>query len=655
MDMLAYSLGLLLAGIKIYLRLVKSLLYAIIPLKRHNTCEELKSPKEWRVKTNIRGEKMFKGFQFFFQMSMRYDKKYFIFMVLNQAALAVGTVAAMILPRFLINAILSENRDIQWISFLVLLSAGVPFVAAALNGIFENHIFLHRINVYNKFNRYMSERILQTDYVYVEQENFIELRKKAEKYLYGDYRGFGVVFENMVTAFGQVVIFLAAVGIISTMHPLFLFLFAGMAAIEAFLQGKIKKKNHQVSVEQVPLEHRMSYLNDVVANFEYGKELRINGLNQWISGKLKNQISVLMGFYTQIARNNDKMSLMSSFMMFIQQIATYGYLIYQILLAKMGIGDFTMYLSALNTFTSTLQKLSASLVDVKQYGEYYKYLEEYLNLPVQQGSGGEVIQKKGPHEIIFDHVSFTYPGQTEEALKNISLTIHQGEKIAIVGENGAGKTTLTKLLTRLYDADKGKISIDGKDIKKVDRDCLAELFAVVYQDFKLFSFTLKENIALDKSEDISDQEITDLLEKTGLSSKVNSLKKGVHTYVYKNFDPEGFQPSGGEAQKIALCRAAFKDADIIILDEPTAALDPKAEDDIYRRFDEIAGGRTTFYITHRLASTRFCDRIVVLKKGEICEVGSHSQLIEKGGYYARLYGLQAKYYKESREKGEEKL
>lgn len=196
---------------------------------------------------------MFKGFQFFFQMSMRYDKKYFIFMVLNQAALAVGTVAAMILPRFLINAILSENRDIQWISFLVLLSAGVPFAAAALNGIFENHIFLHRINVYNKFNRYMSERILQTDYVYVEQENFIELRKKAEKYLYGDYRGFGVVFENMVTAFGQVVIFLAAVGIISTMHPLFLFLFAGMAAIEAFLQGKIKKKNHQVSVEQVPL------------------------------------------------------------------------------------------------------------------------------------------------------------------------------------------------------------------------------------------------------------------------------------------------------------------------------------------------------------------------------------------------------------------
>ena len=565
-------------------------------------------------------------------------------MVLNQVALAVGVVAAMVLPRFLINAILRENRNMEWIVILVLLSAGIPFLTTTLNGVFENHIFLHRINVYNKFNRFMSERILQTDYVYVEQENFIELRKKAEKYLYGDYRGFGVVFENMITASGQAVIFLVTVGIISTMHPIFLVLFVALAALEAFVQGRIKKRNHKVSVEQVPLEHRMSYLNDVVANFEYGKELRINGLNQWISSKLKKQISVLMSFYTQIARNNDKMSLVSSFMMFIQQIATYVYLINQILINKLGIGDFTMYLSALNTFTGTLQNLSASLVDVKQYGEYYKYLEEYLNLPSHQKSGGQIIKKKEPHEISFENVSFTYPGQSQKALNNINLKIHQGEKIAIVGENGAGKTTLTKLLTRLYDADEGQILIDGKDIKEIDSNCLVDLFAVVYQDFKLFAFTLKENIALSKSDRTSDEEIASLLEKTGLSAKVKSLKNGVNTYIFKNFDEEGFQPSGGEAQKIALCRAAFKDADIIILDEPTAALDPKAEDEIYHKFDEIAGGRTTFYITHRLASTQFCDRIVVLNKGEICEIGSHAQLMEKNGYYAELYKLQAKYY-----------
>lgn len=588
---------------------------------------------------------MFKGFYFFFKMSMRYDKMYFGYMILNQLILFVGTIATIILPRYLINEILGSNQNINLIVLLILLATGVPFLATTLNGIFENHIFLHRINVYNKFNQFMSENILKTDYVYVEQESFIELRKKAERYLYGDYRGFGVVFENMIIALGQMLIFLSTVVIISTMHPIFLFLFAGLAIINALLQGKIKKKNNDISIKQVPLEHRMSYLNDVVANFEYGKELRINGLNEWISGKLKRHIKELMGFYSEIAKNNDKMSVISSLMMFVQQISTYVYLVWQILKERLGIGEFTMYLSALNTFTSALQKLSTSLVDVKQYSDYYRYLEEYLNLPTRQEGGGDTVNLGQPHEIEFQDVSFTYPGQQQAALKNINLKIYQGEKIAIVGENGAGKTTFTKLLTRLYDTDSGTILIDGKDIKNINSRCLVDLFAVVYQDFKLFSFTLKENIAFAKSDITSDAEIETLLKRVGLENKVGTLKNGVNTNVYKNFDEEGFQPSGGEAQKVALCRAAFKNADIIVLDEPTAALDPKAEDEIYRKFDEIVGDRITFYITHRLASTRFCDKIIVFDKGEICEVGTHDQLLALNGHYAELYKIQAQYYK----------
>lgn len=588
---------------------------------------------------------MFKGFQFFLKLSMKYDKKYFAYMILNQIVLFVGTIATIILPRYLINEILESERNANIILLLIVLATGIPFLATMLNGIFENHIFLHRINLYNKFNQFMSEHILKTDYVYVEQESFIELRKKAERYLYGDYRGFGVVFENMIIACGQLLVFFSTVVIISTMHPAFLFLFAAIAVIDALLQGKIKRKNNDVSIKQVPLEHRMSYLNDVVANFEYGKELRINGLNEWISEKLKKHIRMLMGFYSEIAKNNDKMSSISSVMMFVQQFATYLYLVWQILKNRLGIGEFTMYLTALNTFTSTLQKLSTSLVDVKQYSEYYQYLEEYLNLPTRQEYGGDTVERGIAHEIEFQDVTFTYPGQQQAALKGINLKIGQGEKIAIVGENGAGKTTFIKLLTRLYDADSGKILIDGKEIKNLSNQCLIDLFAVVYQDFKLFSFTLKENVALAKTENTSDETVEYLLKKVGLGAKVETLKYGVNTNVYKNFDEEGFQPSGGEAQKLALCRAAFKEADIIILDEPTAALDPKAEDEIYRKFDEIVGGRTTFYITHRLASTRFCDRIIVFDKGGICEIGNHEQLLELNGRYAELYKLQAQYYK----------
>lgn len=588
---------------------------------------------------------MLKGFVFFFQTSMKYDKKYFIYMVCNQLVLLVGAVAAVILPRFLLNAILYEDKNVEKIIFLVILSVGIPLFTTTGNGILENHIFQHRIHVYNQFNRFMSEKILKANYVFVEQESFIELRKKAEKYLYGDYRGFGVVFENMVTALGQGAVFLAAVIIISTLHPLFLLMFLGLAVLESVLQGKIKKKNYETSLKQVPLENRLVYLNDVVANFEYGKELRINAMGDWIGEKLKTHLKTLMGFYSDIAKNNDCMSILSALVMFIQQGSVYAYLVYQILLGNMGIGDFTMYLGALTTFTATLQNLTVSLVDVKQYGAYYTYLEEYLNTSsMGENKEGPVLSLGKPHEICFEDVSFSYPGAEHKALKNINLSIRQGEKIAIVGENGAGKTTLTKLLTRLYEADTGSIMIDGKNINEVNYEALMKLFAVVYQDFKLFSFSIKENIALAESDDARDEDILRYIEQFGLSPKVKTLKQGIYTSVYKNFDEEGFQPSGGEAQKIALCRAAFKNADIIILDEPTAALDPKAEDEIYRQFDEIVGGRTTFYITHRLTSTRFCDRIIVLKEGEICEAGTHEELMERRGVYAELYHLQAKYY-----------
>ncbi len=290
---------------------------------------------------------------------------------------------------------------------------------------------------------------------------------------------------------------LATVLIISTLHPVFLLLFLGLAVLESVLQGKIKKKNFDASLKQVPLENRLMYLNDVVANFEYGKELRINAMGDWIGEKLKSHLKPLMGFYGEIAKNNDCMSFLSALVMFIQQGSIYAYLMYQILLGHMGVGDFTMYLAALTTFTATLQNLTASLVDVKQYGAYYTYLEEYLN------------------------------------------TSCMGEKIAIVGENGAGKTTLTKLVTRLYEADAGCITIDGENINQVNYDALMKLFAVVYQDFKLFSFTLKENIALAGSDEAGDEDILRYIEQFGLSPRVKTLKQGIHTSVYKNFDEEG--------------------------------------------------------------------------------------------------------------------
>ena len=239
-------------------------------------------------------------------------------------------------------------------------------------------------------------------------------------------------------------------------------------------------------------------------------------------------------------------------------------------------------------------------------------------------------------------VSFRYPGQNTYSLKNINLTINAGEKLAVVGENGAGKTTFIKLLCRLYDPTEGEILLDGICIKDISYDSYLKLIGAVFQDYKLFAFTLKENICFDHEE--NDENIIDILQKNGMGDKIVELDKGIHTSVYKTFDENGFEPSGGEGQKIALARAIYKDAPIILLDEPTSALDPKAENELYQNFYNIVKGKTAVFISHRMSSTRICDRIILFQAGKIIETGTHEKLMAQKGKYYELFQMQAQYY-----------
>jgi ATP-binding cassette subfamily B protein/ATP-binding cassette subfamily C protein len=250
----------------------------------------------------------------------------------------------------------------------------------------------------------------------------------------------------------------------------------------------------------------------------------------------------------------------------------------------------------------------------------------------------------GDYIIEFKNVSFKYAGQNHYALKNVSITIKSGEKLSIVGENGAGKTTFVKLLTRLYDPTEGVILLNGVNIRDIDYEQYQSIMSAVFQDFKLFSFTLKENVALGAAETAYDKEIEDCLIRSGFADKLNRLDNGIYANIYKNFEPDGFEPSGGEGQKIALARALYKDAPVVILDEPTAALDPRAEYEIYQNFNNLVKGKTAVYISHRLSSSRFCDNIAVFKFGEIIEYGSHDELMSESGVYAELFNMQAQFY-----------
>ena len=265
-----------------------------------------------------------------------------------------------------------------------------------------------------------------------------------------------------------------------------------------------------------------------------------------------------------------------------------------------------------------------------------------LEYPVALEKGDKAVTGE-THVIEFSHVSFKYPRSEQYVLKDINLKITSGEHLSVVGLNGAGKTTFIKLLCRLYDVTEGEILIDGVNIKEYSEEEYRKLFAVVFQDFQLFAFSLKDNIAL--GDTAEDAEINRVLELAGFYEDAQKLPEGLDTMLYKSFDEKGTELSGGQQQKTAIARALYKDAPIVILDEPTAALDPVAEYDIYRRFDTLVGGKTAIYISHRLSSCKFCDRIAVFAENTIKEYGTHEELVDKkNGIYAELFAAQAQYY-----------
>ena len=312
------------------------------------------------------------------------------------------------------------------------------------------------------------------------------------------------------------------------------------------------------------------------------------------------------------------------------------------------VGDFSLYLSTIRTFNSSVQGLLTSYLDILNNGQYLKNYFEFMNLPTMLEDKKADIFVGDSMVFTFDNVSYKYPGQDNYVLKNINIEINSGEKLAIVGENGAGKTTLVMLLMRMFNPTEGRILLNGTDIRQFSAEEYFKMFSTVFQDFKLFAFQIKDNVSsLDESGRDVGQRVNLAIDKVGLRPKIDSLKKGINTYIDKIYENDGVLLSGGESQRIAIAQALYKDAPVIILDEPTASLDPRVETEIYTKFDKITTGKTAIYITHRLGSIRFCDRAIVLKDGQLLDIGSHDELMHNCPHYAELYNMQAQFYTNS--------
>ena len=412
--------------------------------------------------------------------------------------------------------------------------------------------------------------------------------------------------------------------------------------------GYFNFKNNEIQVKSFQrlsgLNRRFGYYFYQVANFIFGKDIRLYNSADMFSARGQEENKKMYGVWKQQAmdtmKNNQYVNIVNTF----RDSISYFYLGVLALMKRITVGDFTMYVGAASAFYWAMYRIVTGVQEVTKHCSYMAEYLLFMEYPAVMPKGSEPVKEQA-HVIEFKDVSFKYPRGEEYVLRHVNLILQPGEHLSVVGLNGAGKTTFIKLLCRLYDVTDGEILLDGRNIKEYSEEAYRKIFAPVFQDFQLFAFSLKENVALDKTDTADSETIEKALELSGVYEDAVKLEQGIDTIIYKSFDEKGTDLSGGQRQKVAISRALYKDAPVVILDEPTAALDPVAEYEIYKKFNELVGGKTAIYISHRLSSCKFCDKIAVFADDHIKEYGTHSELVEKtDGIYAEMFAAQAQYY-----------
>lgn len=588
--------------------------------------------------------KMFKGVIFLLKYVWKFEKKYVLYSLINQLVLVFMTVITLIFPKVLMDELVGQKRQeycLLWIAMLV----GCGALGKIISNFCWGRCFILKGSVMVQLQVHLTERLSKCDFACLEDPSFLDSKEKAQKFLYANGQGFGVVLDNVFNIIGKMLTFLSIITVLLTLNVWLVLFFIILVLINTKYEEKMRKRYVGWDMEKVPVERRGSYLAGLVENFAYGKEIRIFGIRDWLVEKVRSHFIEANEFYKKQVKETNKTQYFSSVINSILEGVAYVTFAMGVIYQKIGLGDFSMYVNAMMNFSGVMKDLMNSVLDIRQFSGYYEALERYMNVPARMQEGKQQSAPEEFHTIEFRDVSFRYPGQTVYSLRHVNLTIRAGEKLAVVGENGAGKTTFIKLLCRLYDPTEGEILLDGVPIRDFAYDSYLKLIGAVFQDYKLFAFTIKENVCFDHEE--QDVFIEQLLIENGMGEKIAGLERGIGTSVYKTFDESGFEPSGGEGQKIALTRAIYKDAPLILLDEPTSALDPRAEYELYQNFYSIIRGKTAVFISHRMSSTRFCDRILLFRSGEVVESGTHEELMARKGKYYELFQMQAQYYMES--------
>ena len=417
-----------------------------------------------------------------------------------------------------------------------------------------------------------------------------------------------------------------------------------MIAIILVVALRMSKAWFKASDEYSRLDRIFYYFLNMFSDYKTGKEIRIYKEQELIENTATNKILTDGEKVLRKASLNSAKS--SSFVAILGAIVGFGIYIFicvKGLYGLFGIGSLVLYCGAFMQIINGIMKMTVTFGKTEEIVPLIDYYFEILNTKDEMKYGSKRLDLDGKFEIEFKNVSFKYPNAEDYALKNINIKINNGEKLAVVGRNGSGKTTFIKLLCRLYDATEGEIVINDVNIKEYSKESIKNLYSVVFQDFAIFSTTLVRNISANDKYD--HEKLFDVLDKANIKERVLKMDKKEQTHLFRGIDKFGIEISGGESQKVALARALYKDSPIVILDEPTAALDPLAENEIYNQFNSFIKDKTAIYISHRLSSCIFCKRIAVFDKAQLVQTGTHEELInDNNGKYFELWNVQAQYY-----------
>lgn len=590
---------------------------------------------------------------FMLRTSRKYAKSVFPLCIVLALLSAGKSVAELLIAPAILNKI-ELSASLGSVVFTIAAFALVLMLLSGLRSYVDTNALFGRIAVRSQgIYLSISRKYAETSYPNLLNTDFLALGEKASAACAGNSESSEAIWTTLTDLMTSCIGFVVYLALLTNLNLWLAALVAATTAVSYFASKRINEWGYLHRSEELELTKRIEYADKIATSREFAKDIRMFGLRGWLEGLWGSTMRLYSAFCAKRERKYIWANIIDIVLTFLRNGIAYAFLIGITVKNGLPASQFLLYFAALSGFAQwvveILDKLSVmhkQSLDISTIREFLDWDEPFdLN-------GGERIafEPNKQYEIRLDDVSFRYPKADKDTLSHINLTVHPGEKLAIVGLNGAGKTTLVKLVCGFLDPTEGRILLNGEDIRKFNRNDYYALFSAVFQEFSVLDVTVKENVA-QCVDGIDETRVWQCIDKAGLTEKIQSLPKGIETHLGRRVFKDGVEFSGGQTQRLMLARALYKNAPILVLDEPTAALDPIAENDIYQKYNDMTHGRTSFFISHRLASTRFCDRIIFVDGGKIAEEGTHDELLKNGGGYAYLFEVQSKYYRSDNQDG----